>query len=135
MEQGPDAGVGSESMEVPVSAPAIPAAPALATADDEAPVEPEQLSLGRRLRQPRTIVSITVPLVIIAIFFWLNGDGAFPIPTDAYYMAGAGGQNTIIIQSHDLVVVRLGHSKGQAAGRQGLDRALTLLLEAVPPRE
>jgi len=38
-------------MEVPVSAPAIPAAPALGTADDEAPVEPEQLSLGRRLRQ------------------------------------------------------------------------------------
>jgi CubicO group peptidase (beta-lactamase class C family) len=64
-------------------------------------------------------------------FFWLNGDRSFPIPADAYYMAGAGGQNTIIIPSHDLVVVRLGHSKGQAAGRQGLDRALELLLEAI----
>jgi CubicO group peptidase (beta-lactamase class C family) len=68
-------------------------------------------------------------------FFWLNGDGAFPIPTGAYYMAGAGGQNTIIIPSHDLVVVRLGHSKGEAAGKQGLKRALALLLEAVPARE
>ena len=80
MEPGTDPGVGSDSMEVPVSAPAIPAVPALGTADDEAPVEPEQLSLGRRLRQPRTIVSITVPLVIIAIFFWLNGDRLVEVP-------------------------------------------------------
>jgi CubicO group peptidase (beta-lactamase class C family) len=65
-------------------------------------------------------------------FFWLNGDRAFPIPTDAYYMAGAGGQNTLIIPSHDLVVVRLGHSKGEAAGKEGLKRALALLIEAVP---
>ncbi len=65
-------------------------------------------------------------------FFWLNGDHAFPIPTDAYYMAGAGGQNTLIIPSHDLVVVRLGHSKGEAAGKDGLKRALALLIEAVP---
>ncbi len=28
----------------------------------------EQMSLGRRLRQPRTIISIAVPLVIIAVF-------------------------------------------------------------------
>ena len=25
-------------------------------------------------------------------FFWINGDGAFPVPKEAYYMAGAGGQ-------------------------------------------
>ena len=25
-------------------------------------------------------------------FFWINGEGAFPVPKDAYYMAGAGGQ-------------------------------------------
>src|SRR6202035_2446904 len=40
-------------------------------------------------------------------FFWVNGDGSLPIPKDAYYMSGAGGQSTIIIPSHNLVVVRL----------------------------
>ena len=51
-------------------------------------------------------------------FFWVNGDGNYPIPNDAYYMAGAGGQYTIIIPSHDLVVVRLGHYKGGRAGNE-----------------
>lgn len=64
-------------------------------------------------------------------FFWINGDSEFPIPTDAYYMAGAGGQFTFIIPSHDLVVVRLGHYKGSEPGREGLDRALELLIQAV----
>ena len=47
-------------------------------------------------------------------------------------MNGAGGQYTIIIQTHDLVVARLGHYKGQKAGDAALARALTLLMEAVP---
>jgi CubicO group peptidase (beta-lactamase class C family) len=54
------------------------------------------------------------------------------VPKDAYYMAGAGGQYTMIIPSHDLVVVRLGHFKGDAAGSKDLNTALALLLEAVP---
>ena len=65
-------------------------------------------------------------------FFWINGDGALPVPKDAYYMSGAGGQTTMIIPSHDLVVVRLGHFKGEAVGNEDRDRALALLLEAVP---
>jgi CubicO group peptidase (beta-lactamase class C family) len=65
-------------------------------------------------------------------FFWINGDGAIPVPKDAYYMAGAGGQYTMIIPSHDLVVVRLGHFKGDEAGTKDLDRALALLTAAVP---
>jgi len=69
---------------------------------------------------------------IYGAFFWINGSEQFPIPKDAYYMAGAGGQNTIIIPSHSLVVVRLGHYKGAASGREGLNNALTLLMEAVP---
>jgi hypothetical protein len=47
-------------------------------------------------------------------------------------MAGAGGQSTIIIPTHDLVVVRLGHYKGSEAGDQALERALDLLMRAVP---
>jgi CubicO group peptidase (beta-lactamase class C family) len=65
-------------------------------------------------------------------FFWINGDGALPVPKDTYFMAGAGGQFTMIIPSHDLVVVRLGHFKGHDAGVRALNTALALLLEAVP---
>jgi CubicO group peptidase (beta-lactamase class C family) len=68
-------------------------------------------------------------------FFWINGEGAFPVPKDAYYMAGAGGQTTLIIPSHDLVVVRLGHYKGAGAGAAGFKQALALLMEAVPSQK
>jgi CubicO group peptidase (beta-lactamase class C family) len=65
-------------------------------------------------------------------FFWINGDSAMPVPKDAYFMAGAGGQTTLIIPSHDLVVVRLGHYRGADAGEDGFNKALALLMEAVP---
>ncbi len=66
--------------------------------------------------------------------FWVNGDGAMPIPKDAYSMLGAGGQYVTIIPSHDLVIVRLGHFKGSIHGDDAtsLNRALALLMEAVP---
>jgi CubicO group peptidase (beta-lactamase class C family) len=66
-------------------------------------------------------------------FFWINGDGGLPVPKEAYFMAGAGGQYTIIIPSYDLVVVRLGHSKGDEVGSEDLNKSLALLMEAVPP--
>ena len=47
-------------------------------------------------------------------------------------MAGAGGQTTLVIPSHDLVVARLGHHSGSGPGGQALRRALALLMEAVP---
>lgn len=65
-------------------------------------------------------------------FFWINGNESFPIPKDAYYMAGAGGQLTIIIPSHDLVVVKLSHYKGSRISGEDLNKALALLMEAVP---
>jgi CubicO group peptidase (beta-lactamase class C family) len=68
-------------------------------------------------------------------FFWLNGDGAFPVPKEAYYMAGAGGQTTLIIPSHDLVVVRLGHFKGSGPGATAFKRTLAQLLEVIPARK
>ena len=67
-------------------------------------------------------------------FFWINGAGELPVPRDAYYMAGAGGQTTLIIPSHELVVVRMGHFKGSTPGTASFRRALSLLMQAVPER-
>ena len=63
--------------------------------------------------------------------FWVNGDGARPVPKTAYFANGAGGQRTIIIPTHDLVVVRMGHHKGDSAGMKALDLALAELMTAV----
>jgi uncharacterized protein (TIRG00374 family) len=62
---------------VPLSgAPATPAAPTSIEADPDA----EQMSLRRRIRQPRTIISIAVPIVIIAVFVALNGEQLQRVP-------------------------------------------------------
>ncbi|HBV06082.1 MAG TPA: serine hydrolase [Gemmatimonadetes bacterium] len=48
--------------------------------------------------------------------FWLNAGGAYDrIPTDAFWPSGFMGQNTVIIPSRDLVIVRLGPSPGGGA--------------------
>ena len=64
-------------------------------------------------------------------FFWVNGDGATPIPRDAFSMQGAGGQSATIIPSHGLVVVRLGKYRGGNAGDRALDRMFEMLMQAV----
>ena len=43
-------------------------------------VSPDQLSIRRRLRQPRTIASILVPVLIIAAFAYLNRDSVGKVP-------------------------------------------------------
>jgi CubicO group peptidase (beta-lactamase class C family) len=72
---------------------------------------------------------------IYGAFFWINGTGTFPVPREAYYMSGAGGQTTLIIPSHDLVVVRMGHYKGEGPGAVSFRKALALLMEAVPAKK
>ena len=46
----------------------------------EAVSEADQLSLARRLRQPRTIISILIPLAVIAAFVVLNGNQLGRVP-------------------------------------------------------
>ena len=65
-------------------------------------------------------------------FQWVNGMGGFPVPKEATYFAGAGGQYTIMIPSRHLAVVRLGKYKGARAGGRALRRGLEMLMETVP---
>jgi CubicO group peptidase (beta-lactamase class C family) len=69
---------------------------------------------------------------VYGALFWINGDGGWNLPKETYLMAGAGGQNTFIVPSRDLVIVRMGHFRGAAAGRRTLNAAFTKLLEAIP---
>ncbi|MFN0181289.1 MAG: serine hydrolase domain-containing protein [Gemmatimonadales bacterium] len=66
-------------------------------------------------------------------FFWVNGDGAWPLPRDAYAMLGAGGQSAHIVPSHGMVIVRLGKYRGAVAGDRALDSAFARLVAVVPP--
>jgi CubicO group peptidase (beta-lactamase class C family) len=65
--------------------------------------------------------------------FWVNGEGEWKLPKEAYYMAGAGGQRVFVVPSHHLVVVRLGHFRGDRAGMKALDTALGELVAAIRP--
>jgi CubicO group peptidase (beta-lactamase class C family) len=67
-------------------------------------------------------------------FFWLNRINTWNLPPDAYFAAGAGGQNTWIVPSRDLVIVRMGHMRGQGPARRATNAALQLVMEAVAPK-
>jgi CubicO group peptidase (beta-lactamase class C family) len=66
-------------------------------------------------------------------FLWVNADGGWPLPNDAFAFLGAGGQSAHGVPSHQLVIVRLGKYAGAAAGDRALRAGMKLLLEAVPP--
>jgi CubicO group peptidase (beta-lactamase class C family) len=64
--------------------------------------------------------------------WWLVPDDRKDVPPDVYSTAGNRGQFTIVVPSHDLVIVR----RGLDYGKQGFDPLdLTReVLKAVPPR-
>ena len=67
-------GVGAGSSSLP------PPAPAAAGHDAVEEADAEGMSLARRLRQPRTILSIAIPIAVIAIFVALNGSQLSKVP-------------------------------------------------------
>jgi CubicO group peptidase (beta-lactamase class C family) len=64
-------------------------------------------------------------------FFWLNRINTWNLPPETYFAAGAGGQNTWIVPSQDLVIVRMGHMRGQGPARRATNTALGLVMEAI----
>ena len=48
-------------------------------------------------------------------------------------MSGVGGQTVLIIPSHQLAIVRLGHYKGAGPGGRALRKAVGILMDVVPP--
>jgi uncharacterized protein (TIRG00374 family) len=60
-------------------APAV--SPATPVAETERGADIEGMSLARRLRQPRTILSIAIPIAVIAIFVALNGAQLSKVPS------------------------------------------------------
>jgi uncharacterized protein (TIRG00374 family) len=84
MEPDREDDLSSGPVDLSTAAP-LPLAPTTATRrddfDDDPPVAPEQLSIGARLRQRRTIVSIAVPAIVIAIFVYLNRADLARVPS------------------------------------------------------
>jgi CubicO group peptidase (beta-lactamase class C family) len=65
--------------------------------------------------------------------FWVNGSGRYPLPHEAFYMSGNGVQRVFVVPSHDLVIVRMGHTRGGATAEANLRAAQSRLLEAIEP--
>ena len=63
--------------------------------------------------------------------WWLNTTGNFDLPTDAFYAAGAGCQNTIVVPSRDLVVVRLTRYDSLTVSNEPFNAALRGILAAI----
>ena len=63
---------------------------------------------------------------------WVNARGAWPLPRDAFAFRGAGGQDVYVVPSLQLVVVRMGHFPGSRIGTQDIQRALRLVVAALP---
>ena len=63
--------------------------------------------------------------------FWIKGDGGWNLPKETYLAAGAGGQNSWIVPSQHLVIVCMGHMRGQGPARRATNKALGLVMKAI----
>ncbi len=90
--------------ESPVPESQPPSAPPTADASsvDEAEVTTDQVSLGRRMRQPKTILSIVVPLVLLVLAFQLV------LKVDPQEIATGIGQSNKLLLLAAFVVFYLG---------------------------
>jgi CubicO group peptidase (beta-lactamase class C family) len=69
---------------------------------------------------------------VYGAFFWINGDGALPIPREAYLMNGAGAASA---RSSSRRMTSSWCASGTSdAGMIGLKNALALLMQGVPKR-
>lgn len=66
---------------------------------------------------------------------WVNARGTWKLPRDAFAFRGAGGQETYVVPSRDLVIVRMGHFPGSQVGLRDLESAFVLLMESIPLRD
>jgi CubicO group peptidase (beta-lactamase class C family) len=69
---------------------------------------------------------------VYGAFFWLDGERYGLDRSAMFSMRGAGGQMTMIVPSRELVIVRLGHYKGEPAWEEAEPVGTQLLLDAVP---
>jgi CubicO group peptidase (beta-lactamase class C family) len=66
---------------------------------------------------------------------WVNARGAWPaLPRDAFAFRGAGLQDTYVVPSREMVIVRMGHFPGARDGGADLRKALELLMKSIPER-
>lgn len=62
--------------------------------------------------------------------FWI---GHPALPEGAYCMRGVDGQEVAVVASHDLVVVRMGHTRGGRVYQERRNRAYELIVQAIDP--
>lgn len=91
---------------------------------------------GERLLSEDYMRFLTTPAATAANYgamIWLNTDGArWPtLPHDMLYLAGHQGQRTLILPSHDLVIVRLGVTELEADQDAVIERLVKGVMAAV----
>ena len=87
MAEGTAEPVPSDAMEATpaldhrVALPGTPSPVVRDASASESEPDAEQMSLARRIRQPRTIISIAVPIAVIALFVTINGEQLREVPS------------------------------------------------------